>query len=693
MSAASKRPRGAAMTRRTTLMASAVLLLGLVVGPDLRQSVAADAAGPAQAAEKKPVDFYGDSLPAGAVARMGTRRLKANGSKSVTFSADGSVAILWGQGPTVSVFDTKTGKVLYDTGRLLGGDVVAGAAFRGQELLFVLPYAVYAAKWRSGQPPEKFLPVNPYERAAVGLVGGDRLITNDLHGPRRNSYGRYVVRDLQGKELRALDLEEHLKLDLRSRVFTVSSDGAWLVCGNDRHLRLANITTGKCIALMDTDKHESFSAAFSPDNRTLAVACYYLKSIRLWDLDTLKQRDDFKQEVLSFGTRAVAFSPDGKLAYGGEGGKVHIWQLKPLKELAPIKADGTIQNLAFSPDGKTIAITTQLFHTSKVLLWDMAARKPVCQYPGHVREIRSVRVSPDGKMLWTAGLDQSINAWDARTGRHLYSIDLPQLKHEPARAPEFCLSPDGSSVAIAWGRDIIFHDAATGKETRRIMDLEGPLLAVAYSPEGKYIACLDTRMRSEGDVIFGERILKVIDAGTGRQQLEVPGLRPNVHQLAWSPDGKQIATGAIEGTYSKVTFWDASNGKEIRAVGGSYVAFSPTDERVAVYGADNRVRLYNRTSGQLLMDSPRHYLGCALAFSPDGRNLAVACSDQNFETFFRVYDVSAGKAATAPAELPVVFSAHGHDAAVTCLTYSPDGTRLLTGSEDTTALVWPITKQ
>jgi len=680
------------MTRRTMLVALAGLSLGLAAAVSLHQAMAADSAGPAQAAGKRPVDFYGDPLPARAVARMGTRRLKAEGSKSVTFSADGSVAILWGQGPTVSVFETKTGKVLYDSGRVLGGDVVMGAAFRGQDLLFVLPYAAYSAEWRTGRPPKKILPIKPHERLVVGLVGGDRLITNDLQGPRRNSHRRYVVRDLQGKELQVLDLGQNLKLDLRSRVFTASGDGTWLVCGDRRHLRLANITTGKQVTLIETAKDEHFSAAFSPDNRTLAVACYYLKSIRLWDLDALKQRDDFREE--QFGVRAVAFSPDGKLAYAGEDGKVYVWQLSPLKELAPVKPGWTIDDLAFSPDGKTMAVTTHLSYGTRLVLWDMAARKPVCQYPGHVREIRSVRVSPDGKMLWTAGLDQSIHAWEARTGRHVYGIDLPDPQHyEPKRAPGFCLSPDGRSVAIAWGSDMIFHDAAAGKETRRIKDLEGPLLAVAYSPDGNRLAFLGTRWRRGSDFISAERVLKVIDAGTGRQQLEIPGLKQCTQQVAWSPDGKQIATAVTEGAYSKVTFWDASNGKEIRAVGGNCVAFSPTDERVAVYGADGRLRLYNRTSGQVLREWPPQHNGRALAFSPDGRQLAVAGPDENCETFFRVYDVSAGKAAGGPAKPAVVFSAGGHAAAVNCLVYTPDGSKLVTGSEDTTALVWTMKKE
>lgn len=165
-----------------------------------------------------------------------------------------------------------------------------------------------------------------------------------------------------------------------------------------------------------------------------------------------------------------------------------------------------------------------------------------------------------------------------------------------------------------------------------------------------------------------------------RSMAELRGHSRTLTSVAYSPDGKQLATSGVDGT---VRIWDLESDSEVANLTGHTsavlsVAFHPNGELVASAGPDGTVRLWDLKSKQESKVVVEHDSAIqSVVFSPDGTRLATACSDGTV----RVWDAETGE--------PVrTFS--GHHAGVLCVAFSPDGSRLASGGNDYTARLWSL---
>jgi WD40 repeat protein/serine/threonine protein kinase len=207
------------------------------------------------------------------------------------------------------------------------------------------------------------------------------------------------------------------------------------------------------------------------------------------------------------------------------------------------------------------------------------------------------------------------------------------------------------------------------------LNLEGfafPVNAVAFSPDGK-------RLASGGD--HGE--LKVWDAETGRQVLPLAGHSGEVRDVAFSPDGLRLVSG---GTDKAVKVWNLETGKEVLSLKGvSFrvlaVALSPDGRRVAVGGETDKVRVWDAGSGEeekdLALGAGRVF---GLAFSPDGKRLATATEDRENRTV-RVWDLQTRAPTHTFAAAPAAFAS---------VAFSPDGKTLAGAGGDGRVRVWDL---
>src|SRR5262249_32135359 len=128
-----------------------------------------------------------------------------------------------------------------------------------------------------------------------------------------------------------------------------------------------DVVTGKRTATRKTSgEFHNSAAAFSPDCKILATTSSEDNNIKLWDVDTGKEREIIKGHTAQ--VRFVAFSPDGKtLASGDKGGTIKLWTVADGKELATLKGHtSAIQCLAFSVDSEVLASGSA---DKKIKLW------------------------------------------------------------------------------------------------------------------------------------------------------------------------------------------------------------------------------------------------------------------------------------------------------------------------------------
>ncbi|MCI0387306.1 MAG: hypothetical protein MOB07_00835 [Acidobacteria bacterium] len=143
--------------------------------------------------------------------------------------------------------------------------------------------------------------------------------------------------------------------------------------------------------------------------------------------------------------------------------------------------------------------------------------------------------------------------------------------------------------------------------------------SVAFSPDGKRLATGSW-----------DRTAKLWDAVTGQELATLKGHGDGVSSVAFSPDGKRLATGSFDRT---AKLWDAVTGQEITTLKGhadevSSVAFSPDGKRLATGSRDRTVRLWDAATGQELMTLKGHGdIVSSVAFSPDGKLLASGSYD------------------------------------------------------------------
>jgi WD40 repeat protein len=280
-------------------------------------------------------------------------------------------------------------------------------------------------------------------------------------------------------------------------------------------------------------------------------------------------------------------------------------------ETVLIGHNGSVESVAFSPDGKILASGSR---DDTIKLWDVATGREIRTLQGHTGDVNSVAFSPDGKVLASGSWDKTIKLWDVATGTLLRT-----LKGHTDYVRSVAFSPDGKVLASgSFDNTIKLWDVATGREIRTLSGHTLDVASVAFSPDGRILA--------SGSV---DTTIKLWDVATGALLRTLRGHTGIVHSVAFSPDGKVLASGSWE----EVKLWHMATGSVLRTLSGytgwvRSVAFSPNGKVLASGSEDKTIKLWDVATGTLLGTLKGHTGWVeSVAFSPDGKILASGSWD------------------------------------------------------------------
>jgi WD40 repeat protein len=601
----------------------------------------------------KPIttDKYGDSLPEGAIARLGTTRFRVSAG-TLVWSPDSRV-------------------------------LASAGVFAGPIKLWAVATAEEMAEFE--------------ERATAIAWSPDGKL---LASGREEDDLKIRIWDAATKK-QVFTLEGHTEYGVESLAW--SPDSTKLAsAGSDKTARLWDIAARKELYRLTGHRDGVNSVAWSPDGKALATGSDDA-TVRLWDASTAKQTRCFA--IDNTRVRSVSWSPDGSALVVQTVNSAHLWRptdsdkVTAIRQahsaawspdgliLALLSARGTIrliesrtgkeirrfgsedlQLLAWSPDGKMLAAMKH----DAIRLWDPKTGSEIRPLDGHEAGVTSVCWSPDGQLLASGSYDHSIRISAPATGRLVRTM----IGHQGSVA-SVSWSSDGATIASgSWDKTIRLWNPASGKQLGCVAGFRDGVDTVAWSP--------DSKMLASGSA---DKIIRLWDLATLREIRRLPAGREKVQQLAWSPDGQVLAAVAsceyVDDPHA-IHLWDARMAKEIATLPTGptretvlCLAWAPDGRTIAAGMLDDTIRLWEVRSRKEIARFASQTQVRTLAWSPDGRTIASGGHDN----MVRLWETRS---------LKEVVSFRGHKDLVQSVAWSPDAKRLVSGSSDRTCLVWQL---
>jgi len=640
------------------------------------------------AAPKDAVDLYGDPLPEGAIARMGSIQLRHAGQSDFVVLPDGKTIVTAG-GQVVRFWDLASGRLVRQV-KLQGpfapgrsatpspdGKILAG--IDQNKLVFWDTDSGKQIKTLPGlNDMWAFMYFTPDSRTLfIGTWKQEVIVWDWQKGTQRRI--ALLPRNI------GLGSDFHGRVSPDGKLLSVGSAGKGELLG------VYELATGRVLHRLIC--HPTAST-FSPDGKRLIVASSTNDKqareavIRVFDVATGKEAAQFPLGHQNASFFSLAASPDGKTLACGFSDHSCLLDLTTGRVVHPLP-DRPIQ-IAFSPDGKRLIADMGY----RLRIWDPVTGKAIHDHPGDFGWELAMAVSPDGRLLAAADwMDQSVALWDTASGRLLRQLPLKGEKSEGENkyVRNLAFSPDGKTLRVSQYKGCIqAWETASGKDQRTVQlndpSQENPHLTYFFqlhvSLDGKRASTLE-RILAQGEPTR----LAYWDMETGKL-LRQHFLPPQTRACAWSADGTTVTLPLNKG----LTQMSVESGKIRYQVPGTRsggpLAASPDDRLLAAVRLgeakdDAAVGIWEAATGKEVANLATGQVS-HLALTPDNRYLVA--TDRGF---LGMWDLATGKQ-QGHWPLPEANTDVGSDPVVTRLALSPDGRRAFTALNDGTALVWDL---
>lgn len=569
--------------------------------------------------------------------------------------------------------------------------------------------------YRAAYAPGTRLVFNKHGDALLGVaISPDGKLAATASG-RVNPLGPVLDNSVRvweiatGKEIYRLDATKGGHTDTVTGV-AFSPDGRILASSSiDATIILWDVQTGTIIRRLHGHQDWVNRVVFTPDGRSLvsgsgnflitAIPIPGLStrdaSVRLWDVATGQEirRFDVGEGGHANPIMGLAVSADGtRVAAGDTNGLIIVWDGVTGKEICRMKSPGDwVSGLSFTPDGSALLSALGKPSTggngassTLMVMWNAQTGQKVREFVGHTNVVTSVAVSPDGRTALTGSADYTLRLWDLQSG-----LELQRFTGHSGWIFDVKFTPDGQrAVSVSTDTTARVWDIVPGNLIRRFtMDALPPIYAVDISGDGSLaLSGHEKNFVALWNVSTGQMIRRL--------SFENAASTAAVYAVALSRDGTRAAAGDLDG---HVMLWDTASGEILRHFDAANdvlaLAFSPDGTQIALAtgdpkqtrpGSNNTVSVWDITSGTEI----RRIEGLqasvwSVAFSPDGRKIVSGLGNLlDVEANpIRLWDKNSG------VEL---MGFKGHSGKVSSVVFSPDGLYILSGSDDATARLWSV---
>ena len=455
-----------------------------------------------------------------------------------------------------------------------------------------------------------------------------------------------------------------------------SPDGKYLATGGeDQTARVWKLATHKFVEIHSHANNVTY-VAFSSDGKWLATGSDD-STIKIWDMTSLSE-DGRPQGIVTLhghrkGIRALAFVPNSHtLVSGSLDTTLKTWDIDRSRRPSFKAHTGIVGTICYSKNGDLLA-SGSFKGDNQVCVQDAHTLKTLYRTPPHRSGVYAA-FSPDSQTLAVAGEDGTLTLFEAKTGK-AKEVHLPNAQ-EPLDVVAFC--PTNSNLLATGGRGtppdggkghcVRLWDVAKGAEIKAFREKqqghEGWVMSLAFSPDGKTLV---SGGGSSGEMRWWD-VGKMTELGPSPRQVDGRMVasqfahRNNIFALAFSPNGKWLATGSEDNT---AQLWDVATRKPIHLMTGFgdivySVAFSPDGKTLATACKSGAVKLWVLSTLQdnllqdavtLLGDRGSAY---SAAFAPNGNTLAVGYMRGDF-VLWQADGLAQTRAHAAP--LPIARSA------------------------------------